>query len=78
MGEIYNIGSHEEFTNLEVTRRILDAVDASEQLIESVEDRTGHDQRYALDTSKIEALGWETEWMFGNGLERTVDYYLPE
>lgn len=76
IGEIYNIGSHEEMTNLEVTQTILDAVDASADLIEFVEDRAGHDQRYALETEKIESLGWEPEYSFEEGLGRTVDYYL--
>ncbi|RLM50046.1 dTDP-glucose 4,6-dehydratase [Halorubrum sp. Atlit-28R] len=76
IGEVYNIGSHAEKTNLEVTEAILDAVGASDDLIEFVEDRAGHDQRYALDTDKIEALGWEPQYSFEEGLERTVDYYL--
>ena len=75
-GSIYNIGSGEELRNIEVTRLILDAVDASEGLIEFVEDRPGHDQRYALDTRRIEALGWEPQWSFDEGLERTVASYL--
>ena len=78
VGEVYNIGSHEEKTNLEVTRAILEAVDADDDLIEFVDDRAGHDQRYALDTEKIEALGWEPEYSFEEGLERTVEYYLTE
>ena len=76
IGEIYNIGSHAEKTNLEVTEAIIDAVSASYDLIEFVEDRAGHDQRYALETEKIEALGWEPGYSFEEGLERTVDYYL--
>ena len=76
IGEVYNIGSHAEKTNLEVTEAILDAVGASDDLIEFVEDRAGHDQRYALDTEKIEALGWEPQYSFEEGLERAVDYYL--
>ncbi|MFC6722070.1 dTDP-glucose 4,6-dehydratase [Halobacteriaceae archaeon SHR40] len=75
-GEIYNIGSGHELQNIEITRKILDEVGASEDLIEFVEDRPGHDQRYALDTEKIEALGWEPEWSFEQGLEETVEYYL--
>ena len=75
-GEIYNIGSDEELTNLEVTHAILDAVGGSEDQIEFVEDRPGHDQRYALDASKVQRLGWEPEWSFADGLERTVEYYL--
>lgn len=76
IGEVYNIGSGEEYPNLEVTKRILDAVGGSEDQIEFVEDRAGHDQRYALDTSKIESLGWEPTWTFDEGLKRTVEYYL--
>ena len=76
IGEVYNIGSHAEKTNLEVTEAILDAVGASDDLIEFVEDRAGHDQRYALDTDKIEALGWEPQYSFEEGLKRAVDYYL--
>lgn len=76
VGEIYNIGSQAEKTNLEVTEAILDAVGADDDLIEFVDDRAGHDQRYALDTKKIEALGWEPEYTFEGGLERTVEYYL--
>lgn len=75
-GRIYNIGSGEELQNIEVTQRILDAVGASEDLIEFVEDRPGHDQRYALDTSRIEALGWEPQWSFDEGIEETVAHYL--
>ena len=76
VGEIYNIGSHTEKTNLEVTEAILDAVGADEDLIEFVDDRAGHDQRYALETERIEALGWEPAYAFEEGLERTVDYCL--
>ncbi len=76
VGEIYNIGSHVEKTNIEVTEAILDTVGADDNLIEFVEDRAGHDQRYALETEKIEALGWEPEYTFEEGLERTVEYYL--
>jgi len=76
VGEIYNVGSGEERTNLEVTEAILDAVRGTDDQITFVEDRPGHDQRYALDTDKIERLGWEPEWSFQAGLEATVDYYL--
>jgi dTDP-glucose 4,6-dehydratase len=74
-GEIYNIGSGEEMTNISVTKKIIDAVGASEELIEFVEDRPGHDSRYSLDTSKITDLGWEPEVSFDTGLSETVDYY---
>jgi len=75
VGEVYNIGSGIELQNIEVTRKILNAVDASDDLIEFVEDRAGHDQRYALDTSKTDALGWEPRVSFEEGLERTAEYY---
>ena len=74
-GEIYNVGSGHERTNLAVARAVLDIVGTSEDLIEFVPDRPGHDQRYALDTSKIGKFGWEPEWSFEAGLERTVEYY---
>jgi dTDP-glucose 4,6-dehydratase len=76
-GEVYNIGSHEERTNLEVTKAILDRVNgASEDLIQFVDDRPGHDMRYALETKKVESLGWEPEYTFEEGLESTIDYYM--
>ena len=75
VGETYNIGSGIELQNTEVTRKILDEVGASEDLIQFVDDRAGHDQRYALDTSKIEALGWVPKVSFEEGLERTAHYY---
>lgn len=75
-GEVYNIGSGEELTNLEVAERILKELGASEELIEFVEDRRGHDQRYALDTTKMESLGWQPQRTFTEGLERTIEYYL--
>ncbi|MDZ5810518.1 dTDP-glucose 4,6-dehydratase [Halorubrum sp. AD140] len=76
IGEIYNIGSHAEKTNLEVTEAILDMVGVDNEQIEFVDDRAGHDQRYALKTEKIEALGWEPKYTFEEGLERTVEYNL--
>jgi dTDP-glucose 4,6-dehydratase len=76
VGEVYNVGSGVELSNLETTEKILDAVGGSREQIEFVEDRAGHDQRYALETGKIERLGWEPEWSFDEGLERCVEYYL--
>lgn len=75
-GEIYNVGSGIELANIEVAKRVLDAVGASEDLIEFVDDRPGHDQRYALAAEKITALGWEPCWPFDEGLAETVEYYL--
>jgi len=76
IGEIYNIGSGEERTNLEVAEEILGAVGGSKEQITFVEDRPGHDQRYALDSEKIRKLGWESEWTFEEGLAKTVESYL--
>ena len=76
IGEAYNIGSHAEKTNLEVTEAILDAAGADDDLIKFVKDRTGHDQRYALKTEKIEALSWKPDYSFEEGLEGTVKHYL--
>lgn len=73
VGEIYNIGSGKELSNIDVTEKILEKLGKSRELIEFVDDRAGHDQRYALDTEKIEELGWEPEWTFDEGLERTIE-----
>ncbi|WP_117594491.1 dTDP-glucose 4,6-dehydratase [Haloprofundus halophilus] len=75
LGEIYNIGSGDERTNLDVARAVVDAVDADDELIEFVEDRPGHDRRYALDSSKVRSLGWRPEVSFTEGLERAVEFY---
>jgi dTDP-glucose 4,6-dehydratase len=75
-GEIYNIGSGEERTNLEVTEAILEAVGGSEDQITFVEDRAGHDQRYALEFDKLTQLGWEPSWSFEEGLEEVIKYYI--
>lgn len=76
VGEIYNVGSGDERTNLDIARAILDEIGGDEDLIEFVEDRPGHDQRYALDATKIRDLGWQPKWDFEEGLVRTVEYYL--
>jgi dTDP-glucose 4,6-dehydratase len=76
VGEVYNIGSHAEKTNLEVTEAMLDAVGADDDLIKFVKNRADHDQRYALKTEKIEALSWKPDYSFEEGLERTVKHYL--
>ncbi|EJN57924.1 dTDP-glucose 4,6-dehydratase [Halogranum rubrum] len=77
-GEIYNIGSGEELQNKDVAEKIVEAVDASPDLIEFVEDRPGHDQRYALDTTKLRNLGWEPTVPFEEGLKRTVRHYTSQ
>ncbi|MBA7527155.1 dTDP-glucose 4,6-dehydratase 2 [subsurface metagenome] len=76
-GEIYNISSGEEKTNLGVVREILGIIDKNEDdLIEFVEDRPGHDIRYSLDSSKIRELGWKPKHRFKEGLKETVEWYL--
>ncbi len=76
-GEVYNISSGEEKTNLEVVRTILNLMGKDESLIEFVEDRPGHDLRYSLDSSKIrEELGWKPKHSFREGIKRTVKWYL--
>jgi len=74
-GSVYNVGGGVELTNVEVARRILAAVDASPELIQFVQDRPGHDRRYAMDSGLIRALGWEPQTPFAEGLKRTVRWY---
>jgi len=74
-GEIYNISSSEEKSNLEVVNEILDIM-GKKKLIEFVEDRPGHDIRYSLDSSKIRKLGWKPKYGFSEGLKETVEWYL--
>lgn len=71
-GEIYNVGANQFRQNIEVTKKILELVGADEDLIEFVEDRKGHDQRYAVDSSKIRELGWKPQVGFEEGLKKTV------
>lgn len=77
VGEIYNIGGHNEKTNLEITQIILDAMGKDETSIKYVEDRLGHDRRYAIDNHKIQSeLGWEPSVTFEEGIKLTIDWYL--
>jgi dTDP-glucose 4,6-dehydratase len=82
-GEIYNIGSRSELTNIELVRQIIsylhERVDPgiSQSLLRFVTDRKGHDRRYAMDPAKIEAeLGWRPEVSFEQGIEQTIQWYL--
>ena len=75
-GETYNVGGGNEVTNLDLTRRLLALLDRPESLITPVTDRPGHDRRYALDTSKLRALGWKPQVSFDAGLRATVDWYV--
>lgn len=77
IGEVYNIGGHNEKRNIDVVRTILRTVGKDESLITHVKDRPGHDRRYAIDPSKIKAeLGWEPETAFDNGIRKTIEWYL--
>ena len=76
-GERYNIGGHNEKQNIEIVKLILKRLGKTEDLIEYVEDRKGHDFRYAIDPTKIkEELGWEPETKFEDGIVKTIDWYL--
>jgi len=74
-GSIYNVGAGNEITNLDLTGRLLSLCGADESSIEYVEDRLGHDRRYSVDTGRIEALGWEPQRGFDEGLAETVAWY---
>lgn len=76
-GEVYNIGGHNERSNLEVVKTILKALNKSETLITYVKDRPGHDLRYAMDPTKIETeLGWKPEFNFDSGIQETIKWNL--
>lgn len=75
-GEVYNVGGHNERTNLEVVQTIIEALGKSEGLIEYVDDRLGHDKRYAIDPTKLEALGWKPTYSFETGIKQTIEWYL--
>jgi dTDP-glucose 4,6-dehydratase len=78
-GEVYNIGVDNERNNLEITKMVLSILGKPETLMQFVEDRPGHDRRYAIDSTKIMALGWKPEYtqdQFERGLKETVQWYL--
>ncbi len=76
-GEVYNIGGHNERTNLQVVKTILKELGKPESLISFVKDRAGHDLRYAIDPAKMmRELGWQPETTFEDGIKRTVKWYL--
>ena len=77
VGEVYNIGGHNERTNLEVVKTILSELNKPESLIRYVTDRKGHDMRYAIDPTKIEAeLGWKPQFNFDTGIKQTIKWYI--
>lgn len=76
-GEVYNVGGHNERTNLHIVQTILKELGKSEALIKHVSDRLGHDRRYAIDAAKIsEQLGWKPLYTFESGIKETVQWYL--
>lgn len=76
-GEVYNLGGHSERTNLDVVKTILRHLDKPETLITYVNDRPGHDLRYAIDSTKAEnELGWTTTYTFEEGIKETIDWYI--
>ena len=77
VGEIYNIGGHNEKTNFDVVKTIIRELGKSEDLIEFVVDRPGHDKRYAIDPTKIhKELGWFPMTKFNDGIKKTINWYL--
>lgn len=77
VGEVYNIGGHNERTNLQVVKTILETLNKPESLINYVTDRKGHDLRYAIDPTKIETeLGWKPMYNFDTGIQQTIKWYL--
>lgn len=74
-GEVYNIGTGEERTNLSTIKAILAELGLDEELIQYVSDRPGHDRRYAIDSTKLRSLGWQPTYAFADGLKETVDWF---
>ncbi|MFC1700746.1 dTDP-glucose 4,6-dehydratase [Patescibacteria group bacterium] len=76
IGEIYNVGSGNEITNLKVVNLLLNLLGKDELCIEHVEDSYGHDKRYSIESSKIRRLGWRPKYMFDQAISDTVDWYV--
>lgn len=76
LGEVYNVGTEVETPNIEMAHKILDLLGKPRSLIKHVTDRAGHDRRYALDCSKLRALGWRSRHTFDEALEKTVRWFV--
>src|SRR5699024_448801 len=77
VGEVYNVGGHNEMANIDIVKLICNALDKPESLIKYVTDRQGHDRRYAIDPTKIHAeLGWLLKTSFEEGIQKTIQWYL--
>lgn len=75
-GDVYNIGGNNEYTNMEITKMLLAATNRGEEMIKYVEDRLGHDKRYAIDSSKIQKeFGWSPKYTFETGIKETIEWY---
>ena len=76
LGEVYNIGGNNEWSNIDIIKLIIKALDKSEVLITYVKDRPGHDRRYAIDNTKItNELGWKPKYTFEQGIKETINWY---
>lgn len=77
VGDVYNVGAEQdpEITNMTLTQAIIDGTGASPTLIKHVQDRPGHDIRYAVDSAKLRAMGWKPSVDINEGLRRTIDWY---
>jgi dTDP-glucose 4,6-dehydratase len=77
IGEVYNIGASNEMPNIQIIKLVLQHLNKSEELIQFVKDRPGHDRRYAIDSSKIQnELGWKPSILFEDAIKSTIDWYL--
>lgn len=77
VGEVYNVGGNNEKTNIEIIQLILKELDKSDSLISYVQDRPGHDRRYAIDSTKISMeLDWKPSYTFESGMQETIQWYL--
>jgi len=76
VGEVYNIGANTEMHNIDIVKLLIKQIGKSDDFIEYVKDRPGHDRRYAIDSSKIKSeLGWSPQYKFENAIKRTIDWY---
>lgn len=76
-GDVYNIGGHNEWKNIDIVKLVLKEIGKPESLISFVKDRPGHDRRYAIDAAKIKnELGWVPAYQFEQGIKKTIDWYL--
>lgn len=77
LGEVYNVGGNNEKANIEIVKLIINELGKTEELIEYVQDRPGHDRRYAIDNTKITTkLGWKPAYTFETGIAETIKWYL--